>query len=131
MLKFINRLEKTRNVVILIFAVLMVVSLVFWGGSGIGGTANVDPARSTETAASVSGEDITVGELFRQKQMYSRFSQGRPYPAKMLLDGMIASRITRVEAERPDVRYGLTTMCIGIGMGGTVIWENPNWKGDK
>jgi acetyl-CoA acyltransferase len=26
----------------------------------------------------------------------------------------------------PEVRYGLTTMCIGIGMGGTVIWENPN-----
>lgn len=28
----------------------------------------------------------------------------------------------------PDVRYGITTMCIGIGMGGTVIWENPHWK---
>jgi len=24
----------------------------------------------------------------------------------------------------PDVRYGITTMCIGLGMGGTVIWEN-------
>jgi len=24
----------------------------------------------------------------------------------------------------PEVRYGLTTMCIGLGMGGTVIWEN-------
>jgi acetyl-CoA acyltransferase len=29
------------------------------------------------------------------------------------------------------VRYGLTAMCIGIGMGGTVIWENPAWEGDK
>ena len=27
-------------------------------------------------------------------------------------------------AERPQVRYGLTTMCIGLGMGGTVLWEN-------
>jgi acetyl-CoA acyltransferase len=26
----------------------------------------------------------------------------------------------------PEVRYGLATMCIGLGMGGTVIWENPN-----
>ncbi len=26
-------------------------------------------------------------------------------------------------AERPDVRYGITTMCIGLGMGGTVLWE--------
>jgi acetyl-CoA acyltransferase len=26
-------------------------------------------------------------------------------------------------AERPDVRYGLATMCLGMGMGGTVLWE--------
>jgi peptidyl-prolyl cis-trans isomerase D len=100
MLKFFNRLEKTRNFFILIFGVLMVASLVFWGGSGIRSTVNVDPSRSTETAAKVKGEEITVGELYRQKQLYSRYSQGRPYPAKLLLDGMIASRITRVEAER-------------------------------
>jgi acetyl-CoA acyltransferase len=34
-------------------------------------------------------------------------------------------------AERPDVRYGLTAMCVGLGQGGSVIWENPNWKGKK
>ncbi len=28
--------------------------------------------------------------------------------------------------DQPQVRYGLTTMCIGIGMGGTVVWENPH-----
>ena len=33
--------------------------------------------------------------------------------------------------ENPDVRYGITTMCIGLGMGGTIIWENPNFKGSK
>ncbi len=32
-------------------------------------------------------------------------------------------------AEHPEVRYGITTMCIGLGMGGTVIWENSAWKG--
>ena len=31
--------------------------------------------------------------------------------------------------ERTDVRYGITTMCIGLGMGGTVIWENPHYNG--
>jgi acetyl-CoA acyltransferase len=31
----------------------------------------------------------------------------------------------------PEVRYGITTMCIGLGMGGTVIWENPHFKGAK
>jgi acetyl-CoA acyltransferase len=33
--------------------------------------------------------------------------------------------------EQPEVRYGVTTMCIGLGMGGTIIWENPNYKGAK
>mgnify|MGYP003337457817 FL=1 len=31
--------------------------------------------------------------------------------------------------EHPEVKYGVTTMCIGLGMGGTVIWENPHHKG--
>ena len=34
-------------------------------------------------------------------------------------------------SEHPEVRYGITTMCIGLGMGGTIIWENPNYKGVK
>ncbi|KGA08141.1 MAG: acetyl-CoA acetyltransferase [actinobacterium acIB-AMD-7] len=33
--------------------------------------------------------------------------------------------------DHPEVRYGITTMCIGLGMGGTIIWENPNYTGDK
>ena len=32
-------------------------------------------------------------------------------------------------AERPDVQYGLTAMCIGLGQGGSVIWENPHYVG--
>jgi acetyl-CoA acyltransferase len=41
----------------------------------------------------------------------------------------LMTQLSRQFAERPDVRYGLTAMCIGIGMGGTVIWENPTWEG--
>ena len=33
--------------------------------------------------------------------------------------------------DHPEVRYGITTMCIGLGMGGTIIWENPNFKGSN
>jgi acetyl-CoA acyltransferase len=36
----------------------------------------------------------------------------------------LMTQLAREFAERPDVRYGLTTMCIGMGMGGTVLWEN-------
>jgi len=99
MLKFFNRLEKTRNFVLLIFSVLMVASLVlFYSPARNTVTANL--ARSEETAASVKGEKISVGELYRQKENYSRYMQGRPYPAKLVLDGLIASRIGRVEADR-------------------------------
>jgi acetyl-CoA acyltransferase len=37
--------------------------------------------------------------------------------------------LARTFEERTDVRYGLTTMCIGLGMGGSVIWENPHFTG--
>jgi acetyl-CoA acyltransferase len=37
-------------------------------------------------------------------------------------------QLAREFAEHPEVRYGMTTMCVGLGQGGTVIWENPNWK---
>ncbi|HEX8005140.1 MAG TPA: thiolase family protein [Trebonia sp.] len=36
----------------------------------------------------------------------------------------LMTQLARQFAERPEVRYGLTTMCIGMGMGGTVLWEN-------
>ena len=26
------------------------------------------------------------------------------------------------------MRYGLTAMCVGLGQGGSVIWENPNYN---
>ena len=37
--------------------------------------------------------------------------------------------LARTFEEHPEVRYGITTMCIGLGMGGTVIWENPHCVG--
>jgi acetyl-CoA acyltransferase len=39
--------------------------------------------------------------------------------------------LARTFEAHPEVRYGITTMCIGLGMGGTVIWENPHFTGGK
>ncbi|MDD3473704.1 MAG: thiolase family protein [Syntrophaceae bacterium] len=33
--------------------------------------------------------------------------------------------------EHPEVKYGLTTMCVGLGQGGTVIWKNLQRDGKK
>jgi len=38
----------------------------------------------------------------------------------------LMTQLARHFETNPQVRYGLTTMCIGLGMGGTVIWENPH-----
>lgn len=41
----------------------------------------------------------------------------------------LMNQLARHFEDSPKVRYGMTTMCIGLGMGGTVIWENSNYKG--
>jgi acetyl-CoA acyltransferase len=58
-----------------------------------------------------------------------------PYGGAIALGHPLASsgvrlmiHLARAFREHPEVRYGLTTMCIGLGMGGTVIWENPNYR---
>ncbi|WP_421734006.1 thiolase family protein [Cellulomonas sp.] len=38
----------------------------------------------------------------------------------------LMTQLARQFEEYPDVRFGLTTMCVGLGQGGTVIWENPH-----
>jgi acetyl-CoA acyltransferase len=38
----------------------------------------------------------------------------------------LMTQLARHFEARPEVRYGLTTMCVGIGMGGSVVWENPH-----
>ncbi len=43
----------------------------------------------------------------------------------------LMTNLARELEAHPEVRYGLTTMCIGLGMGGTVIWENTAWEGAR
>lgn len=40
-------------------------------------------------------------------------------------------QLARQFEQRPDVRYGVTAMCVGLGQGGTAIWENPHFDGKK
>jgi acetyl-CoA acyltransferase len=57
-----------------------------------------------------------------------------PYGGAIALGHPLASsgvrlmiHLARAFREHADVRYGITTMCIGLGMGGTVLWENPHF----
>ena len=56
-----------------------------------------------------------------------------PYGGAIALGHPLASsgvrlmiHLARQFREHPEIRYGLTTMCVGLGMGGTVVWENPH-----
>ena len=60
-----------------------------------------------------------------------------PYGGAIALGHPLASsgvrlmiHLARAFRDHPEVRYGLTTMCVGLGMGGTVIWENPHYSAD-
>lgn len=99
MLKFFSRLERTRNFVLLVFAIVMVASLVlFYAPSSNNVQANL--ARSEETLAKVGDKQVTVGEVARQQESMNRFGGGRTLPVKFTLDTMIRSRIASAEAER-------------------------------
>jgi acetyl-CoA acyltransferase len=41
----------------------------------------------------------------------------------------LMTQLARQFAEHPEVRYGLTAMCVGFGQGASVIWENPHFAG--
>ena len=43
----------------------------------------------------------------------------------------LMTNLAREMEADPQVRYGLTTMCVGLGMGGTVVWENTAWEGAR
>jgi len=43
----------------------------------------------------------------------------------------LMTQLARQFAAHPEVRYGLTTMCVGLGMGGTIVWENPAYTGNE
>ncbi|HEX8286499.1 MAG TPA: peptidyl-prolyl cis-trans isomerase [Pyrinomonadaceae bacterium] len=104
MLKFFNRLEKTRNFIILIFALLLIFSMIFIGASLFekNPQANVS-LFSNEAVAEVGDTTVTAGEIARQKESFSRFGS-QTLPARFMLDGMIRNRIARIEADRLGLR---------------------------
>ncbi|HEX6043264.1 MAG TPA: peptidyl-prolyl cis-trans isomerase [Pyrinomonadaceae bacterium] len=102
MLKQLGKLERTRNIVILGFAVLMAVSLIFFYAPGRT-ASNLDPSRNTEVVAKVGSQTITVADLARVKENYMRLTGGRMFGQfgnRQFLDGLISKYVIMQEAER-------------------------------
>jgi acetyl-CoA acyltransferase len=110
----------------------------------------VGPIPSTEKALRIAGLSIEDIGLFELNEAFAvqvlafldHFGIPEDDPRVNPWGGAIAvghplassgirlmTQLSRHFAEHPEVRYGITAMCIGIGMGGTVIWENPAASG--
>jgi peptidyl-prolyl cis-trans isomerase D len=104
MLKYLGRLERTRNLIIIGFVILMAVSLIFFWAPRRG-ASNIDPAKSTEVVAKVGSARITVADLTRVKQNYLERFGGQINIARLggnrrLLDGLISQQVIAQEAAR-------------------------------
>jgi acetyl-CoA acyltransferase len=109
------------------------------------------PVPSTEKALAKAGLSIDDIGLFELNEAFANQvlafldhfgikdddPRVNPYGGAIAIGHPLASsgvrlmtQLARQFAEHPEVRYGVTAMCIGIGMGGTVIWENPHWIGE-
>lgn len=104
MLKQLGRLERTRNIIILGFAVLMAVSLVIFYAPGRSATT-VNPATSTEVVAKVGSDKITVADIMLVRESFRQRFGGQIPLAQLggnrsFLESLIAKLVIRQEAER-------------------------------
>src|SRR6266403_3122972 len=104
MLKQLGRLERTRNIIILGFAVLMAVSLIVFYAPGR--TArNIEPSKNTEVIAKVGSDQITVADLAQVRESYQQMFGGRISLEqlggnKRFLEGLINKHVIAQEATR-------------------------------
>jgi peptidyl-prolyl cis-trans isomerase D len=104
MLKLLSRMERTRGIIIVGFAILMAVSLVIFYAPGRN-SGNLEPAKSTEVVAKVGKDEITVAEVARLKENYMQMFGGRMSIAqlggyKRFVDGLVRDRVVAQEAAR-------------------------------
>ncbi|HEX8651677.1 MAG TPA: peptidyl-prolyl cis-trans isomerase [Pyrinomonadaceae bacterium] len=104
MLKMFSRMEQTRKLTIIGFAVIMAVSLVIFYAPGRNSAVG-SPAINSEVLAKVGGEEVTVGDLTTLKESYKQMFGGQISLAqlggdKRFLDGLIRDRIVSQEAAR-------------------------------
>ena len=104
MLKQLGRLERTRSIVILGFALVMAFSLVvFYAPQRT--AVNADPFKNTEALAKVGSDTVTVADLAQLREGYRQMLGGQMSLASLggnrrFLDGLIRDRVIAQEAAR-------------------------------
>lgn len=107
MLKQLGRLERTRSIIIVGFAVIMAVSLIVFYAPGR--TAmNIDPFKDTSVIAKVGSDSVTVADLAQLREGYRQMLGGQMSLAqlggnKRFLEGLIRDRVISQEAARLEL----------------------------
>jgi len=105
MLKQLGRLERTRSIIIVGFAVVMAVSLIVFYAPGRN-TNYLEPTRNTDVVAKVNGAEVTVADVALQKEAMQARYGGQISLAQLgltnenILEGVIQRKIIEQEAER-------------------------------
>jgi acetyl-CoA acyltransferase len=107
------------------------------------------PIPSTEKALRKAGLSITDIGLFELNEAFSvqvmsfldhfgiddEDPRVNPWGGAIAIGHPLASsgvrlmiQLARHFEEHPHVQYGLTAMCVGLGQGGSIIWENPHFS---
>lgn len=96
MLKFFKRMERTRNIILVVFAVLLVASLILFGALQPASRENL--LLSNEVVATVGSQSVTLGELATQLENLKQRQQN--LPPSILLDGLIRQKMVKEQAHR-------------------------------
>jgi acetyl-CoA acyltransferase len=124
-------------------------TLVGYGFAGVAPEVmGVGPIPSTEKALARTGLTIDDIGLFELNEAFAvqvlafldhfgiddEDPRVNPYGGAIAIGHPLASsgvrlmtQLAREFEDHPEVRYGLTAMCVGFGMGATTIWENPHY----
>jgi peptidyl-prolyl cis-trans isomerase D len=104
MLKQLSRLERTRSIIIVGFAVLMAVSLIFFYAPGRNSNVT-EPSKNTTVVAKVGREEITVAQVTQRKENYLQMFGGQVSIARLggyssFVDRLVRERVVAQEALR-------------------------------
>lgn len=94
-------MERTRNILLVFFAVVLVASLIVFG-TMTSNQPQQNLSRSAETVVFVGNEKISVGEIALLQDRFLRVRR-QSLPTKFLLEGAIRERLIQIEAERLGV----------------------------
>jgi len=87
------------------------------------GAIELNEAFAVQCVAFIKEFGLKFPDDERLNKMGGAIAFGHPLASS---GARLATHLMSIFAERPDIRYGITSLCVGLGQGATAIWENMN-----